>query len=69
MIWWVVLLKFVFGFVAVFFTSALVLSCIASIINPKINMNEKGEVEELGDKPRILFALIMSVAWAVVIAL
>jgi len=69
MILWVVLLKFVFGFFAVLSTAALVLSCITSIVNPRINMNEKGEIEELGDKPRILFALVMSVAWAVVIAL
>lgn len=69
MIWWVILLKLLFGFIAVFFTCALILSCISSILNPQLNTNENGDVEEYGDRSRLLFAIILSVAWAVVIAL
>lgn len=69
MIWWVVLLKFVFSAIGMFFTFALILAIITSIVNPKIQLNENGEPEEMGDKARILFAVITSIAWAIVIAL
>lgn len=69
MIWWVVLLKFLFGCVAMFFTCAFILSCIGSALNPQLNVDNDGNVEELGDKSRMLFSIILSIAWAVVIAL
>ena len=69
MIWWIVLLKFVFSAIGMFFLLALILAIINSIVNPKININDKGEPEEMGDKARILFAVITSISWAIVIAL
>lgn len=69
MVWWVVLLKFLFGSIAMFFTCAFILSCIGSALNPKLNLTEDGNIEELGDKSRMLFSIILSIAWAIVIAL
>ena len=69
MVWWVVLLKFLFSVIGLFFTCAFVLSCISSILYPKLNTNSEGNVEEIGDKARIVFSIILSIAWSVVIAL
>lgn len=69
MIWWVILLKLIFGAIAMFFTCAFVLSCISGAINPKIKMNDNGDFEEEGDRSRSIIAIILSISWAIVIAL
>ena len=69
MIWWVVLLKFIFAAIGMFFTCAFILSCIGSILYPKLSTTSDGGVEELGDGSRMIFSIVMSIAWAIVIAL
>lgn len=63
------ILKFIFCSIAVFFTCMFILSSIVSIINPQIGLDKDGKAVEQGDKPRLLFAIIMAVAWGLLAAL
>ena len=57
------ILKFISCAVGVFTTCLLVLSCIGSIVNPQMSVVDDKVVEK-GDNARIVFAIIMAVAWA-----
>lgn len=70
MIWLVGILKFLFGTIGVFCICAFVLSCISSIVNPNLDIDEEGnKVGDKYDNVRYILAIIMSVAWGIVIAL
>ncbi len=62
------ILNFIFCTIGVFFTCLFVLSCIGGIINPQIEIVD-GKPVEKGDNARIMFAIIMSIAWGLVVAL
>lgn len=68
MLWLIGILKFIFAFIGLFATAMLILSIISSIVNPQISV-EGSEIKEKGLNARYMMAIIMSVAWALVIAL
>ena len=68
MIWLIGILKFLFSSIAIFSTCAFILSCIASVINPSFRV-EEDKVSDRYDNFRYVLAIIMSVAWGIVIAL
>jgi hypothetical protein len=63
------ILEFIFSFFAIAFTWVLVLNIIAAVANPQIVLDEKGNPIEKNDSARFWFALIISICWAVVIAI
>lgn len=70
MIWLIGIIKFICGAVGVFCICAFVLTCISSVINPDFTVDETGnKVSDKYDNVRYLLAIIMSVAWGIVIAL
>lgn len=68
MVWIIGIIKFIFAAVAVFTTCLLITNTISSIISPEI-VEENGVVREKGVNARYIMVLIMSAAWAIVIAL
>lgn len=68
MAWLVGILVFIFGAIGVFSTGLFILSCIASIQNPQIVLQD-GKAVEQNDNARLVFLLIMSISWAFVMAL
>lgn len=68
MVWVVGIIKFISAIVAIFTTGLFVLSCISSIINPQIIV-DNGAVKEKNQNSRFIFLLITSIMWGIVIAL
>lgn len=62
------ILKFLFSAVGLFLTWVLILNIISSIVNPQIIV-ENGVPSEKNNNARFIFALIISICWAIVIAL
>lgn len=69
MAWLIGILKFIFSFIGIASTVLFVLACMTSIVNPQIKVTEEGKTEEKGTNTRYMLGLIMSIAWALVIAL
>ncbi len=69
MLWIITLIKFIAVIVAVFTTCLFTISCIMLAIAPEIVTDEQGKPYEKHDGSRFWFALIMAIAWAVVITL
>lgn len=70
MIWVIGIIKFICAAVGIFCTCAFILTCISSIINPNFTVNAEGnKVSDKYDNVRYLLAIIMSVAFGIVIAL
>lgn len=68
MLWLIGILKFIFAALGMFMTVMLILAIISSIINPQMSL-EGDKVVENGLNARYMMAIIMSIAWAIVIAL
>jgi hypothetical protein len=62
------ILKFIAAFIAVFVSSLLIIQIISSVINPQFDVID-GKVIDKNNNSRLIFALIASIAWALVIAL
>lgn len=62
------ILKFIFSGCGVFFTWVLILNIISSVINPQIVIENDQPVEK-NNNARFMFALIIAICWAFVIAL
>lgn len=70
MIWVIGIIKFLCSAVGMFCICAFILTCISSIINPNFDVDENGnKVADKYDNVRYLLAIVMSVAWGIVIAL
>ena len=68
MLWLIGILKFIFAALGMFMAVMLILAIISSIINPQMSL-EGDKVVENGLNARYMMAIIMSIAWAIVIAL
>lgn len=68
MVWVIGIIKFVCSVIAIFCTCAFVLSCISSVMNPNYNINANKNTDK-SDNLRYILAIILSVAWAIVIVL
>ena len=68
MLWLIGILKFIFAALGMFMTVMLILAIISSIINPQMSL-EGDKVVENGLNARYMMSIIMSIAWAIVIAL
>lgn len=68
MLWLIGILKFIFAALGMFTTVMLILAIISSIINPQMSL-EGDKVVENGLNARYMMVIIMSIAWAIVIAL
>lgn len=68
MVWVIGIIKFLCAAIAMFCTCAFILSCITSVINPNFKV-EGNKVTDGSDNVRYTLALILSVAWGIVIAL
>lgn len=68
MLWLIGILKFIFAALGMFMTVMLILAIISSIINPQMSL-EGDKIVENGLNARYMMAIIMSIAWAIVIAL
>lgn len=68
MLWLIGILKFIFAALGMFMTVMLILAIISSIINPQMSL-EGDKVVENGLNARYMMVIIMSIAWAIVIAL
>lgn len=62
------ILKFLFSAIAIFFTWVLILNIISSVINPQIVV-ENGVTIERNNNARFIFALIISLCWAIVLVI
>lgn len=70
MIWVIGIIKFLCAAIAIFCTCAFILSCITSVINPDFSVDESGnKTTDKYDNVRYILAIIMSVAWGIVIVL
>lgn len=68
MAWLIGILKFIFATIGFFATGLCILNTVSAIINPQITVNE-GQVTEKNANARIMFLIIASLCWGVVIAL
>lgn len=68
MLWIIGIVKFIFAALGMSMTVMLILSIISSIINPQMSL-EGDKVVEAGLNARYMMAIIMSISWAIVIAL
>ena len=59
---------FIVSFIAIFSLGLFILSCISSIVNPQLTIIN-GATKEKNENARIMFLLISSIAWAIVITL
>ena len=59
---------FIVSFIAIFSLGLFILSCISSIVNPQLSVIN-GATKEKNENARIMFLLISSIAWAIVIIL
>lgn len=69
MAWVLGILTFICAFIAIASTGIFILLCISSIVNPQLSVDDKGNVVEKHNNARIMYLLILSIAWALVIAL
>jgi len=69
MLWLITLIKFIAVIVGVFSMCLFVISCIMLAIAPEIVTDEQGHVYEKHTGSRLWLAVIMAIAWAVVITL
>jgi hypothetical protein len=69
MAWVLGIITFICAFIALSTTGLFLLICVSSIINPQIVVDDNGNVREKNYNARIMYLLIASVAWALVIAL
>ena len=65
MLWLIGILKFIFAALGMFTTVMLILAIISSIINPQMSL----EGDKVVLNARYMMVIIMSIAWAIVIAL
>ena len=68
MVWVIGIIKFLCAAIALFCTCAFILSCITSVINPNLKV-DGDKVTDGSDNVRYILALILSIAWGIVIAL
>lgn len=69
MAWLIGIITFICAFLGSMTLGLFTLSCISSIINPQISVDDKGQIKERNNNSRLMFLLISSIAWAIVIAL
>lgn len=69
MAWLIGIITFICAFIGIATTGIFILLCISSIINPQISVDKDGNVSEKHNNARIMYLLISSIAWAIVIAL
>ena len=62
------ILKFIAAFFAVFISLILIIQIINGVINPQISV-EDGKIIDKSNNSRLIYALMASIAWALVIAL
>ena len=68
MIWIVGIIVFICSVIAIFSTGVFILSCISSIVNPQLKV-EGDDIVEVNQNSRLMYLIIASVAWSIVIAL
>lgn len=69
MMWIITLIKFIGVIVGVFTACQFVISCIMLNIAPEIVTDKNGKAYEKYEGTRLWLAIIMGIAWAVVITL
>ena len=69
MLWIITLIKFIGVVVGIFSGCLFVLSCIMLTIAPEIVTDKDGKAYEKHEGSRLWLAIIMAIAWAVVITL
>ena len=69
MTWLIGIITFVCAFFGAITIGLFILSCISSIINPQITVDENEQVREKNNNSRLIFLLVASIMWAIVIAL
>ena len=60
------IIEFLASIVAIFFSWVLVILLINMVVNPQINVKD-GKVVEKYSNARLMYALIIAIAWAIVI--
>lgn len=60
------ILEFIFAIIAIFFSWVLVMLIVNMVVNPEIKV-ENGKVVEKNSNARLMYALIIAIAWAFVI--
>lgn len=69
MTWFIGIITFLCAFIGAVTLGLFILSCISSVINPQIVVDEQGQVREKNYNSRLMFLFITSIMWAIVIAL
>ena len=69
MTWFIGIITFLCAFIGAVTLGLFILSCISSVINPQIVVDEQGQVREKNNNSRLMFLFITSIMWAIVIAL
>lgn len=69
MVWIIGIITFICAFLGTTTLGLFILSCISSIINPQLSVDKDGQVREKNNNSRLMFLLITSIMWALVIAL
>ena len=69
MVWVIGIITFICAFLGATTLGWFILSCISSIINPQLSVDKDGQVREKNNNSRLMFLLITSIMWALVIAL
>lgn len=69
MVWVIGIITFICAFLGATTLGLFILSCISSIINPQLSVDKDGQVREKNNNSRLMFLLITSIMWALVIAL
>jgi hypothetical protein len=69
MVWVIGIITFICAFLGAVTLGLFILSCISSIINPQLSVDKDGQVREKNNNSRLMFLLITSIMWALVIAL
>ena len=69
MVWVIGIITFICAFLGVATLGLFILSCISSIIKPQLSVDKDGQVREKNNNSRLMFLLITSIMWALVIAL
>lgn len=69
MAWLIGIITFLCAFIGAVTLGLFILSCISSVINPQIVVDEQGQVREKNYNSRLVFLFITSFMWAIVIAL
>lgn len=69
MAWLIGIITFLCAFIGAVTLGLFILSCISSVINPQIVVDEQGQVREKNYNSRLVFLFTTSFMWAIVIAL